>query len=1245
MYKKINNNLLLLSFAFICQLCVGQEVRLRLPSGAVYNTNTISFSPDGKNFITSQMDNTYNIWEVGSGKRVSGAMINSATPNGEVLSKFSPRTKDDPRGGKYYFILGNFYYLCIFSTQSFDPNFCASHVHPKDSIVYRINYAEFSPDGKCIVTASDDRTAILWDIESGKILHQFKGHKHKVNHVSFSPDGKKLVTASTDKTAKVWDVLSGDLLTTLSHNKKNRVFTAKFSPACDGDSLGGKYIMTEASDSKLRIWDARSGKLVHELIGHNDLTYMAQFSPNGKEIVSTSFDSTAILWDVESGLKKFQFRAHQDEVIDATFSPNGKVLATASFDHTVILWDIATGKEIMKLGGHKYGLMDIEFSPICDDDKEGGRYIVTADRGPDPRLWDTKTGELLTVFQSRCAPVMDLFIENKGTSKELTFLADGKINSMNFNSGRVENQLSIDSGILSLVSRGDPNVLKPLFFNEFDNGVLNEIDSKSGEIIRTFNGHSKYIYHINLSPDLNYLATTASDTTVLIWDYTSGKLLHRFSVFSFNSVFNRESTQLITYDIDGKIVFWDLKSGKKTRTISSTKPEYSSVGIFNTAGDILVLSCDEIIFFWNLKTGKEIKKLDGQSGGIFHLEFSKDEKSLIATYNGKNVLIWDLSADTVLLELTHTKDVNSIQVFENENLIYTGCGDGGIHIWNTTTGDKILSQYQFDSNPNLWVHLHPSGYFDASPEAMELMYWTKGLEVIEFSQLKDRYWLPGLWEKVLKGESLPAIRDMGELKMQPKVILGDLKDGKVPVTLYRRDGGYGKISIFVNGKEIQADARGDNFDSSKVEQTIYVDIKDHPNLIDGENTIAVRTSSQDGFVTGLPVQKGFSVAFQKTNPHFYAVVIGTGKYSNSAINLKYPEKDAEAMSTALKLGGEGLFGKDNTHVYTLSTNQSERPTKDKIKELFATIAQKATSTDVVLVYLSGHGIVWGGEKGDFYYLTTDATAANSEAYNDEFLRKRDGISTSEWTEMLTRIPALKQVMIIDACSSGKAVENLIASRDIDASQIKAIDRMKDRTGMFVISGSAADAASYEASRYGQGLLTYSILEAMKGFQLRDNEYFDVNIIFNYAREKVPVLAAGLGGIQKPQLLIPKGGSFDIGRVDDEAKAKIPLNSIKPVFVRSILLNTDEMEDVLALSKAVDEKLNALASRGSEGKIVFLDVREYSEGYRLSGGYTLNNGIITLRLKIKGPTEMEQIISGSTKQDVIDQIIGIVEQLK
>jgi len=68
-----------------------------------------------------------------------------------------------------------------------------------------VSSAAFSPDGSRIVTASNDKTARIWDAASGTEIAVLRGHDSAVNSAAFSPDGSRIVTASNDKTARIWD--------------------------------------------------------------------------------------------------------------------------------------------------------------------------------------------------------------------------------------------------------------------------------------------------------------------------------------------------------------------------------------------------------------------------------------------------------------------------------------------------------------------------------------------------------------------------------------------------------------------------------------------------------------------------------------------------------------------------------------------------------------------------------------------------------------------------------------------------------------------------------------------------------------------------------------------------------------------------------------------------------------------------------------------------------------------------------
>jgi TPR repeat protein len=126
--------------------------------------------------------------------------------------------------------------------------------------------AAFSPDGERIVTASDDKTARVWDLATGREIVLLSGHDQPVTSAAFSSDGKRVVTSSYDKTARIWDARTGQQV--MAVVLSDLVETASFSP-------DGGRIVTASDDKTAGIWDARAPPLEQQI----QWAEAAQFEP------------------------------------------------------------------------------------------------------------------------------------------------------------------------------------------------------------------------------------------------------------------------------------------------------------------------------------------------------------------------------------------------------------------------------------------------------------------------------------------------------------------------------------------------------------------------------------------------------------------------------------------------------------------------------------------------------------------------------------------------------------------------------------------------------------------------------------------------------------------------------------------------------------------------------------------------------------------------------------------------------
>ncbi|NLH72445.1 MAG: protein kinase, partial [Verrucomicrobia bacterium] len=318
------------------------------------------FSPDGQRVVTASSDKTAQVWEVRPGQAVSW-------PRSFGLTLKSTSWSRDGR-----------WVLAVTTGSAFLLN--ATNVEHRMFLRHRpgVRFGQFSPDGRRVVTASADKTARVWDAETGQPATKPLRHDGAVHCAQFSPDARWVVTASDDHTARVWDVQTGEpLYPPLIHD--NVVYTAEFSP-------DGRWIVTACADKQARIWDARTGQPAASSLAHPDEVASASFSPDGRLVLTVSKDNAARVWDVRSGQPLSPPLQHDGLVNSARFSPDGQRVVTASADMTARVWEASTGRPVTDPLRHEGSVVVADFSP-------DGQRVLCASSDGTARAWDAQTGQ------------------------------------------------------------------------------------------------------------------------------------------------------------------------------------------------------------------------------------------------------------------------------------------------------------------------------------------------------------------------------------------------------------------------------------------------------------------------------------------------------------------------------------------------------------------------------------------------------------------------------------------------------------------------------------------------------------------------------------------------------------------------------------------------------------------------------------------------------------------------------------
>ena len=175
-------------------------------------------------------------------------------------------------------------------------------------------------------------------------------HTVSIRRIATDAQGRWLVTASDDKTARVWDLATGQLLRTLrppiGSGNEGKLYAVAMSP--DGNTVAvGGWTSPDGFNTNIYLFDRASGRLTQRLAGLPNLVSHLAFAPDGRWLAATLGGTNGVrVYDAAQGYRlAFSDTAYGNDSYGADFTPDGSGLATSCFDGQLRRYTLTPGNQ------------------------------------------------------------------------------------------------------------------------------------------------------------------------------------------------------------------------------------------------------------------------------------------------------------------------------------------------------------------------------------------------------------------------------------------------------------------------------------------------------------------------------------------------------------------------------------------------------------------------------------------------------------------------------------------------------------------------------------------------------------------------------------------------------------------------------------------------------------------------------------------------------------------------------------
>jgi WD40 repeat protein len=661
-------------------------------AGHTAAVKSLCFSPDGSLLASAGNDNSVRVWNVATRQIVKTLRGHGGRVHAVV---FGPQVAGQERR---LYSAGHDQQVKVWDLHRYEEMRVievANVEGHRDAILG----ADFSPDGKRIVTASRDRTARTWD-RSGHSLVEFKeGHEYLASTTACFPDGKRMLTAAVDSTARVWELASGGQIAVfkqtgpaaaaaISHNgrwvltggdydatlgdrtpkaARARRTTQHVIPAAFTQMVAGEPVWPA------KLWEAETGKMVPLLAAHHGEVTAVAFSPDDALLFTGDANGRGQLWDRATFAAEGEIqKLHSRGITAAAFLPTTG-LVTASGDNSVVQWDVTRqsggyGLTLRQVLRHPDAVSSLAVAP-------DGRHVFTTCSDKIVRLWDLASGEIAGMILPDRDHRLRMFDER--SAAEIFQWRTGELARIR----REQRQVFEDAADRKLTPAAVEARQKQLSEEEQSLLGAEEINS------------------VAFSPSGDMAVTTATNGTVRLWDWAAGREIgsgpkhvvpafHSASGQAWSTAFVGNGAGLVTVGgNDARL--WDRGTGRESMRFGP-QGAVASAHFSPDAKRIVTASWDNTARIWNAETGRVELKLRGHAGYVNDAVFSRDGGCVLTASDDKTARLWDAKTGAVLVTfIGHTQRLRSADLACDAATgkvlkVVTASDDGTARLWDAS---------------------------------------------------------------------------------------------------------------------------------------------------------------------------------------------------------------------------------------------------------------------------------------------------------------------------------------------------------------------------------------------------------------------------------------------------------------------------------------------------------------------------------------------------------------------------------